>query len=101
MLSEEKRQLVVMVLQSACNTLGMIPLEDLEAHVNDCDRSLSTAESLGPILDPTGYIKSSASGEFEDAKDQAAITHHLLSALRLMHAREAKVLARNQKKEQQ
>lgn len=101
MLPEEKRQSIIMLLQSALQTLGLIPLADLEAHVAECDKSLNYAESFGPLFDPTGYIKASASGEFEDAKDQATITHHMLAALRLIYAREAKVKARIQKKEQQ
>lgn len=68
--------------------LALIPTEELEAHVRECRNSINRADNLGPILDPTGWMRSRHSGEFQDAKNQLAIAEALLVARKAIDQRE-------------
>ncbi len=80
---------VVESLKMATKLLGVIPAEELRQHVQDCERELSRADSIGAILDPTGWIRGRQDGSSEDAKLQLDIVRHLLRAREAMDAREA------------
>lgn len=76
------------LLVSVSRLLTLIDTYDLQAHVEDCKRSLSRASSIGPLLDPTGYRNAMQTGQMEDAKHQLAIAESLLAARQAIDARE-------------
>jgi hypothetical protein len=71
------------LLQQAARFLAMIPLEDFERYVVDGQKELSIADSMGPLLDPTGWRQAHNDGSFEEAKRQQGIVEHLLAARKL------------------
>lgn len=95
---------IVIILQSIAQTLAMIPLDELEQHVADCRKSLSDADTIGVMLDPTGWQRAQSSGSMEDARQQLHIVEHLLYARQGIEARElfvAAKLAHKQRREQE
>lgn len=73
-------------LRNAAGMLVLISLEDLEAHVKNAEDSLNRWDSLGAIVDPTGYHNSLQNGKREQAKTELAIAKHLLEVRRLIEA---------------
>ncbi len=85
---QESEAIQLMLLQAA-RLLTLIPTDDMKKFVAECERSVYRAESLGPLFDPTAYMKDSASGKIEDAKHQNAIAQCLLAARIAIDKREA------------
>jgi hypothetical protein len=85
------------LLQSVCETLMLIPTEDLSKHIAAFDIALNRADSIGLMLDPTGWIKARRDGSFDEARCQREIAMHLLNARVNLDIRNDEVLARIQK----
>lgn len=79
---------VVFWLQNVARQLTLLATAELEQHVRECRESLSHAEDVGCLLDPTAYMKACDSGALEDARHQLAIAEHLLAARKAIDARE-------------
>jgi hypothetical protein len=75
-------------LTNLVRQIGIIPLADLEAHVEACERSVSNADSIGVMLDPTGWMRARNTGEFDMAKGRNAMARNILEIRRLMEADE-------------
>jgi hypothetical protein len=82
------RENIEFFLKSVCAGLGVLPTEDLERHVEECERSLSHVESFGCLMDPTAYLKDRDSGRIDDARLQLKIVKHLLAARKCLDERE-------------
>ena len=75
-------------LTNLVRQIGLIPLPELEAHVNSCERSVRNADSIGVILDPTGWMRARNTGEFDMAKGRNEMARHILEIRKLMEADE-------------
>ncbi len=93
-----ERTLIESVLQAVCRILAMLSTDDLAKHVTTCKAAQDRADSFGPMFDPTGWMKSRASGETEDAKLQLKIVNSLLSARQAMDEREKHVTEVNSRR---
>ncbi len=76
-------------LTNLVRQIGLIPTTDLEAHVKDCENSVQRADSIGVMLDPTGWMRSRNTGEFDMVKGRNAMARHILEIRKLMDADEA------------
>lgn len=69
--------------------IGIIPHDDLEAHVEYAREQISFADGIGPLLDPTGWIRAQSTGEFDMARAHLEMCEHILSIRKLMNQHEA------------
>lgn len=90
---------LTMVLRSVIQTLSYIMTEDLENHCNKAERQIMRADSMGAILDPTGYRDALQSGQIEDARYQLRMAQHLLAARKVLDERERFVSKRHPQQE--
>ena len=90
-------EMIIPRLQLVARVLAQIPLDALEQHVREGQESISRADSWGPIIDPTGWLKAQRDGSIEDARYQQAIVKYLLEARRQIEQRERFVQERLEK----
>lgn len=83
------KEFITMLLRQAIQSLTFISTEDLEAHVRESRNSLNYTNSMGHILDPTGYRDALQSGQLEDARYQLEMVEHLLKVRQIVDEREA------------
>lgn len=84
-----EKEFIAMMLRQAVQALTFISTEDLEAHVRESRDSLRRADSMGHILDPTGYRNALQSGELENARYQLQMAEYLLKVRQIIDEREA------------
>lgn len=80
--------MVMTLLRTTTATLAMIPTDRLEKYVREHDESLLRAKDIGPLIDPSAYLRSQADGSLNDALNQLTIVKHLLAARRAVDLRE-------------
>ncbi len=80
---------IQMILRSAVQTLAYIPIEVMRSYVKRCELTESRRDSVGPMLDPTGWMNDRRSGQAEDNQFQLQIAQHLLAAYETGVRREA------------
>lgn len=83
MSEETERDMLQMFLLNIVQQVGLLDIEQLKQHISQARLSLSRADSIGPILDPTGWRNASQDGAFDRARIQVEILEHLL-AIRLL-----------------
>lgn len=77
------------LLRNVTQMLGIIPTEDLEAHVKQCASQLASTDALGALLDPTGYAELLESGERDFLEWQLSVARMYLEIRRGMDRMEA------------
>jgi hypothetical protein len=80
--------ILTVYLRNIARQLAIFPTAEIERHVRQCQESLERAESIGPLLDPTAYLKAFEGGHLDDARRQLAIVKHLLAARKAIDERE-------------
>lgn len=91
----------VTLLQSVVQQIGLIPTKWLEDRLNSVDRSFSRADSIGVMLDPTGWMADQNSGHRASAEFQRDILSHILSIRKIGQEHDDKmkeIKAKNQPK---
>ena len=97
-LTKEEQNDIQFMLKNTIQQLGLIPVDKLEEYVTNCRDDISRADSLGPIMDPTGYRDALQSGAYEDARLQLKIVEKLLEAVKMGVQRDNFVQQMGQKK---
>jgi len=82
------KEMMEFFLTNLVRQIGLLPVDDLKAHVEECERSVRNADSIGVMLDPTGWMRARNTGEFEMAKGRNAMARHILAIRELMETDE-------------
>lgn len=75
-------------LTNIVRQIGLIPPAELKAYIEECEQSVDRADSIGVMLDPTGWMRAKHTGEFEMAKGRNQMARHILEIRQLMEADE-------------
>lgn len=84
-MEETEKKMLQMFLLGIVQQIGLLDVKQLKEHLSEARNSMSRVDSIGPILDPTGYRNSLQDGSFERARIQIEILDHLL-AIRVLGA---------------
>jgi len=88
-MTKELNESMVFFLTNLVRQIGSLPLDELKAHVEECEQSVRDADSIGVMFDPTGWMRARNTGEFEMAKGRNVMARHILAIRELMETDEA------------
>ncbi len=88
-MDEQEREAMQMMLRQIIQMIGLIPVDELDAHVQFARDQMERFDSIGAILDPTAWRTARATGADKVEAGRVAMIDHILSIRRLMDLDEA------------
>lgn len=86
--SSADTEFMTVFLTNIVRQIAMLPLDELKRHVESCEQSVRDADSVGVMIDPTGWMRAQSSGEIELVKGRNAMARKLLEIRQMLETDE-------------
>ena len=82
------KEFMTRFLTDIVHMIGLLPPDELKAHVESCEQSVRNADSIGVMIDPTGWSRARNTGEMALVKSRNAMGRKILEIRQMMESDE-------------